>query len=114
MAITTDGSAITVAASGRKFATKDPQGTLDYSFYWKDWLAEIGCNISTLTASVVNPAGIDRPLTITSQTHFDGVATIFVSGGTVGKTHQLTCRITTDSVPPRIDERSLFIKIKER
>lgn len=110
----TDGNAISTSGTGKKSTIKDPQATLDYSFYWKDWLAEIGDEIAVLTASVDNPAGAAVPLTIVSQTHFDGIATVFVSGGTLGKEHALRCRIATSSTPPRVDERTLYIKIRER
>ena len=109
-----DGNAITTSSTGKKSAIKDPQATLDYSFYWTDWLAEIGDSIAVLTASVVNPPDVPTPMTVTQATHFEGVATIFLSGGTLGKNHQLNCHITTNSNPPRVDERTLTIKIRER
>lgn len=109
----TDGNAITTSATGKKETVKDPQAVLDYSFYWKDWLAEIGDSIATLTASVVNPPAVAIPMVIVSKSHFDGIVTVFVSGGTVGKKHALNCRITTTSTPTRTDERTLYVKIKD-
>jgi hypothetical protein len=111
----TDGNAITTSSTGRKSAIKDPNSTLDYSWDWRDWLAQVGDSIVTATFIVTDPEGATTPLVVASSVHFDGMVTAFVSGGTVGKTHKLTCRITTNSTPtPRTDDRSLYIIIRER
>jgi hypothetical protein len=109
-----DGSAITTSASGKKSAIKDPDAVLDFSFDWSDWLAEVGDTIIQHAFNVTDPDGATVPMVVTSTVRANGIVTAFVSGGTVGKTHALTCRITTGSTPPRIDERTLFVKIRER
>lgn len=109
----TDGSAISITYSGRKATVKDPQSKLDYPFDWSDWLADVGDTIADATAKVNNFAAT-TPLVIESLTHFAGVVTVFVSGGQVGMSHDLTVTIVTANVPARIDERTLRIKIRDR
>jgi hypothetical protein len=107
-----DGSAITVSASGKKSAIKDPDALLDFPFEWADWLTDIGDTYSTHEFLTVDPDDATTPLVVENSDHLSGVITAFVSGGTLGKTHELTCRITT--VGGRIDDRTLFLKIKAR
>lgn len=109
-----DGNAITTSATGKKSAIKDPEATLDFSFDWSDWLAETGDLLTDHQFTIVDPAGATEPLVEVQTLRAEGIVTAFVSGGTVGMTHTLTCRVTTDSIPPRIDERTLSIKIRER
>jgi hypothetical protein len=59
-----------------------------------------------------DPAGSTAPLTVESDSEVAGVITAFVAGGTLGMTHQLTCRIRTNG--GRVDDRTLHMKIKER
>lgn len=87
---------------------KDPNATLDYTFDWTDFLAPIGDTIASVTWV------LSTGLTKVSQSNTTTTATAFVSGGTVGDTATLTCRITTNSTPPRVDDRSVFLKIVER
>lgn len=91
--------------SGRPIITKDPQATLDYPFDWSAYLAPL--SDSLVTATFTASSG-----TITDDTLVDAIATAWVSGGVVGTTITLTCHITT--LGGRIDERSVFIKIRER
>ena len=87
---------------------KDPNATLDYTFDWSSYLTPIGDTISTVTWILSNG------LTKVSQSNTTTTATAFVSGGTVGETATLTCRITTNSIPPRVDDRSILLKIVDR
>lgn len=92
---------------------KDPDAVLDYTFDWTDYLADIGDTI--LDASVILASGIaldtaghgPNGFTFTSQK-----VIVWISGGTVGSKYQVTCRITTTG--GRIDDRSIYLKIKER
>ncbi len=97
---------------------KDPNATLDISFDWTDWLGEMGDTISG------HQIIIESPMTVVSHTQIGGVVTIFLSGGVVGggsgvgadskPAYPVTCRVTTNSTPPRIDDRTVYIRIQER
>jgi len=99
-----------------KTIKKDPDATLDYTFDWNDtdgpWLA-VGETISSHVVTVASG------LTKDSDSEFGGKVTVILSGGTAGtkanpSTYKVSCKITTDSVPARIDERSIFVNVVER
>ena len=85
---------------------KDPNATLDYTFDWTAYLMPLADTIASV--SWVLPVG----LTNVSQSNTSMTATVFVSGGTLGESLQLTCRITTAG--GRTDDRSITLKIVER
>lgn len=85
---------------------KDPNATLDYTFDWTAYLTPLADTIASV--SWVLPVG----LTNVSQSNTSMTATVFVSGGTLGESLQLTCRITTAG--GRTDDRSITLKIVER
>lgn len=87
---------------------KDPDATLDYEFDWTDWLTPLADTIASV--EFVLSAG----LTSISESNTTTTATIFVNGGVEGETETVTCRITTNSTPPRVDDRTLFLKISPR
>lgn len=87
---------------------KDPQAVLDWDFTWTDWLT--GGEVITGTPLIT----IDAGLTKDSQSNTNSVVKVWLSGGTVGTTYKVSCRITTNSSPARTDERSLLIRITER
>lgn len=84
---------------------KDPEAVLDYAFDWTDWLAASE-TISTRTVTV--PVG----LTLASDSELAGVVTAWISGGTVGTTYTVECKIVTNQ--GRTDERSQTITVQER
>lgn len=87
---------------------KDPNAVLDYTFDWTAYLTPLADTIASVSWI------ISSGLTKVSQSNTTTTATAFISGGVVGKTETLTCRITTNSVPPRVDDRSVLLKITER
>lgn len=87
---------------------KDPNATLDYLFDWTAWLAEVSDTIASVDWV------LSSGLTEVSSSHTTTGATIFVSGGTLDETETITCRITTSSTPPRIDDRTINLKIVSR
>lgn len=87
--------------------TKDPDAVLDYSWDWSNWL-EAGETI--VTASVTAETGITKD----SETNDTTSVTAWLSGGTAGESYTVTCRITTNSVPARTDERSIILRVRER
>ena len=87
---------------------KDPDATLDYEFDWSDWLTPIGDTI--VSVQWVLSAG----LTLVNGSNTTTSATAFVSGGVDGDQETLTCRVTTNSTPPRIDDRTVILDIQAR
>lgn len=83
---------------------KDPEAILDYSIDWTEFL-ETGENI--VSSEWFYSSGID----IETHGHTTKVSTIWLSGGDVGKSYDLTNRITTNNTPARVDERTIVISI---
>lgn len=92
----------------RPWIAKDPEARLDYSFDWSDWL-QAGELIASHTVSV-------DVVTKDSDTRSGAIVTAWVSGGTAaaGEVASITCQITTDSVPARTEQRTVYLKIRER
>lgn len=87
-------------------AVKDPDARLDYTWDWSAWLTAAS---DTLATATVTPSGT---LTATVPVLAAGKVTSFISGGTAGATETAACRVTTAA--GRIDERTLYLKIKQR
>lgn len=85
---------------------KDPGARLDYTWDWTDWLTGIS---DTIESAVVTPSGT---LTATPGAVSAGRVTSYVAGGTAGATETVVCRVTT--VGGRIDERTLYFRVKQR
>ena len=85
---------------------KDPNATLDYTFDWSAWLLPITDTITSVTW--VLSSGITK----VSESNTTTTATAFISGGVLDAVEELTCRITTAG--GRIDDRTVYFKIKER
>ena len=84
---------------------KDPDAKLDYSVDWSEWLEEgdsISASVWTVTAGI----------TKISDAHANGVATIWLSGGTAETQYNVANKITTTA--GRIDERTLSIIVQSR
>lgn len=92
---------------------KDANAVLDYPFNWAEWLDDISDVIAS--AAVIADAGITLDTTAPHTLGYIIVGqrvTVWLSGGTVNTTYRVTCRVTT--VGGRTDDRSIFVKIKER
>ena len=87
---------------------KDPNATLDYLFDWSAWLTEVSDTIASVEWV------LSSGLTEVSSSNTTTGATIFVSGGVLDETETITCRITTNSMPPRVDDRIINLKITSR
>lgn len=102
------------ATSGKVTIIKDDQAVLDYIFDWTNWLNDVTDSISSKVASIGSNGSADGILTIQSSA-IDGTSkkvTIWLAGGTVDQTYQVECKITTAA--GRTDERSIYVKIKDR
>lgn len=86
--------------------TKDPDAVLDYSQDWSAWLTEISDAIASASVAA------EVPLVISDTIVTGSKVTTMIGGGVVTKTHAVTFRITT--VAGRIDERSIYLKIRQR
>lgn len=83
---------------------KDPDAVLDYVIDWSTWL-----NGDTIATSVWTvPSGITQD----SESESSTLATIWLSGGTVGETYQVRNRITTAG--GRTEDRTIRIEIVQR
>lgn len=71
--------------------TKDPSDVLDYEVDWSSWLAT-GDEIVSVTNTIT---GDDSALVIDTESNTTSAATVWLSGGTVGRTYTVTCRIIT-------------------
>ena len=98
---------------------KDPDDTLDYKFDYAaltngtgdtDWLGS-GETIASATITVDSPGPTVEKSSITDSSTS---VTVWVSGGTAGKTYKLACKITTNNSPVRIAERTIALKVIQR
>lgn len=85
---------------------KDPQAVLDWAFDWTNWLA-VGETISGTPVVTV-----DSGLVKDSQSNTATKVTVWLSGGVLGATYEVACRITTNQ--GRTDERTIGIRITDR
>ena len=90
---------------------QDPNETLDYSV---DWAAALLAG-ETIASSLwtVETGDVELGSGPYAATQDDTSATVWISGGTVGGESKVTNRIETDSTPPRIFERSIYIMTRE-
>ena len=86
---------------------KDPNAVLDYGFDWSNWLQD---GESIVTAVWTIPTGITKD----SQDESTTVTVVWLSGGTDRKDYYVSCKITTDNVPARTDERRMKIRVRNR
>lgn len=84
---------------------KDPDAVLDYLFDWSAWLS---AGETIQTSAVTAEAGI----TVDSDTNTTTATTVWLSGGTVGESYQITNRIVTNQ--GRTDDRTIDIYVYQR
>ena len=86
---------------------KDPDAILDYKFDWSEWL-EAGEIIASHTATV------DTGITKVSSSNDDDSVTVWLSGGTAGGSYNVVCRITSNTLPARVEDRTIRILVVQR
>lgn len=84
---------------------KDPNEILDYQV---NWAARLGTDTIATSTFIL----VDGHVVIDSNTHTSQVATVWVSGGTLGEICVLTNRITT--VGLRTLDQSIKFKVKSK
>lgn len=82
---------------------KDPDATKPYTLDWADYL-----DTDTLVAVAWSAPG----LTIASSSNTDTTATVWLSGGNVGRTYSVRCRITSAS--GIVDDRTFEIEVSHQ
>lgn len=87
--------------SNTNMFAKGPNEVLDYQWDWSAWLGTDTISTST----VATPTG----LTEASEANTTTTATVWVSGGTLGTTYQLTNHIVTAG--GRTAERVILIQV---
>lgn len=88
---------------------KDPNADLPYAIDWTEWLGEADIDESTWTISGTGLEQDDDEIVSAGK-----VTQVWLSGGTVGTKYTVTNRITTDETPPRVDDRSFYVQIRNR
>ena len=85
-------------------AIKDGDSLLDYTMDWGPYLDsdQIDSVLWIVADGLVSEA----------ETHDSKTATIWISGGVVGMTYDVVCRVTT--IGGRIDDRTIAICVKDK
>lgn len=93
---------------------KDPNAVLDYTWDWTAWLASASDPTDTIVSKVLSVVSPAEGVVVDSSAIVGAskMVTAWISGGNAGKTVQVTCRITTAG--GRTDDRSIYLKIRER
>lgn len=86
---------------------KDPDSETDFAVDWSNYL-QTGESIASSTWEV--PAGVTEE----TNSFTSSIATIWLSGGTLGEFYTLVNRITTDSVPARTEDASFTVAMVEK
>ena len=91
--------------------TQDKDATLDYSIDWSEELAANGPD-TIATSTWEAETGITIGADAKAPSHTATAATLWLSGGTVGRTYKVTNRIVTAG--GRTDDRSFMFSIVEK
>lgn len=84
---------------------KDPNATLEFGRDWSTWLP---AGDTIVTSTWIIPTG----LTKTDESNTTTTATVWLSGGTLGQSYEITNRIVT--AQGRTDDRSIQIVVLNR
>lgn len=88
---------------------KDPSAVLPFTVDWSAWLENEQDTAASATWTV--PDGLVQEST-PAPSLADGKATVWLSGGILGRTYAVTCQLTTTG--GRVDERTLQIRVRNR
>lgn len=91
--------------AGRPVIEKDPDAILDYTVDWVDYLTDV-------TDAIASYQVLTTGVTIVSTAQNTTKITAWLSGGIEGDKVQVTYRIVTAA--GRTDDRSIYLKIKQR
>lgn len=95
--------------------TKDPSSVEPQGMDWTAYLAELGVGVE-ISSSVWTVTGPDTVLTASNPTVLVGnqKTQVFLNAGTVGKKYTVTNRITTNTSPVVVDDRSFNVLIQNK
>lgn len=107
---TTDGTGTfwNMSNPNKPKGIKDPNDVVDIPFDWRPWFLDADDQYAS--HQIITTGG----LVLAATDNDAGVITAFVAGGGLNQLAALTCRVTTNSTPPRIVDRTVFLKIKDR
>lgn len=91
--------------SPRPWIEKRAGAAKDYIFNWTDWLAQEGDAIASYEITVDG-------VTLDSHSRTGAFISAWISGGTVGDLATVTCRVTTDNSPARVETQPIYLKIR--
>lgn len=91
----------------------DANAKLDIPFDWSEWLTGIGETIAS------HEIIVEEPLEVISSAETGGVVTAFIkvedgAEVNIGQKYAVTCRVTTSGLEPRIDDRTVYLKMMRR
>ncbi|ODS54692.1 MAG: hypothetical protein ABS36_11035 [Acidobacteria bacterium SCN 69-37] len=92
---------------------KDPDAVLFYLFDWRKWLAGTAViqSYEILIDRVTDPPLVQEYATVVQ----DGTGVrVRITGGQLGQTYTITCRITTNESPAQTDDRSAILRVRQR
>ena len=88
---------------------KDPLADKDYRFKWADWLSD-----GEIIADATLVVGTGLTLAATSIVDTSTSVLGWFTGGTHGEKYKVTCQITTDSTPARMEARTVYIEVADQ
>lgn len=91
---------------------KDPDAVLPYVFDWTDWLDDDTISEAEVLVSPNEDGGVAVDATL----HDDKTVTTWLSGGKIGTSYTVTCRIhpAVGAGHGMQDDRSILVRVKER
>lgn len=98
-----------------KWPDLDPNEIQAYSVDWSRFLntGDTISSVAWLVNGTITPSyGITDNLTLVQPTNTTTVATVRITGGTVGQRYKISCRVTT--ADGLIYERSINLTIREQ
>jgi hypothetical protein len=100
--------------TGKASMPHDPDASLDYVENWAPWLDAVGDTISSAVVTVTSGNTPPSDVVVDSSIIVGKTVRAWISGGDPGETVAVRYRITTTNNPPRIDDRTVFLKVKDR
>lgn len=103
------GTFWTISGITGPVGVKDPNATIDIHFDWTQWLGDIG-NVQLADVFFILGGGLESQGAVATGSG----GTVFVSGGVLNTDCTITCRITTNTVPARIEDRTAVLRIRDQ
>jgi hypothetical protein len=118
------GGFVTDPKTGKSTIEKDP-GTslkpvdLDYTLDWAEWLDEVGDTLASADITLLSDGAGETVANQVDASCFQGPTVVgkktvfWLRGGRTGEKVAVTIHVVTNSVPPRKDEKTVYVKMKE-